>query len=821
MGGFDAEVVEGALRRLAAEAKSSGYRMDPGGWARDRLQVHAWSKQVEVLQSVRDHKRTAVKSCHGSGKDLPLDTLLPTPTGWTSMGRVSVGDHLLGEHGGPVLVVAKSQVFRHDVAEVVFDDGSAVRCGWNHEWATIDARTRQRIRTAAHRAGTEVDWRDHWDAAEVRTTAEIAASLKNHRGDYNHAVPLARPLQGPETGFVQDPYEMGVQAALPSHLMRAALKQREAAFTGVCAAWGSVRADGAVLLALPKLAAAERAAELARTLGHRVVPGGPVPLYRMGEPTGDYAVVLRTVDNPFPAEAEHALERWEKRNGGKNGRSRLTGRVIREVRPVPSVPTQCVQVASDNHLYLAGADMVPTHNSMIASVASAWWLDTHPPGEAIVVSTAPTYAQVNKILWEEIRKHHRRASARAESDERFTPLVGYVTQSDEWKLDNGEIIGFGRKPSDHNIHAFQGIHRRYVLVVIDEACGVAPALWTAVEAITTTGDARILAIGNPDDPDTEFGRVCTSESQADLWNRITISAFDTPNFTDEQVPALLRDVLVQREWVEDRRKAWGEDDPRYQSKVLADFPDNAVSSLFGAQVLANGFDLADERGEGPLFLGVDPARYGDDTTAVCARRGSVAWVQDSWKGMDTTSSARRVLGIACDLRTDDDEEVEVRVDAVGLGAGVVDAAMAMIAAEPTRYRGLTVIEMIGSARAAEEDGTPVAGYGNARALWYDRTRQYMLNGVQKAVMHDQLYEELQGVRFKYSNDRLYIESKDDIRKRTGGSSPDFADAFVYACADRPPLGLQPGDVVQASPEQLLQALQEMMADQMENRISPL
>src|SRR5690242_4982314 len=42
--------------------------------------------------------------------------------------------------------------------------------------------------------------------------------------------------------------------------------------------------------------------------------------------------------------------------------------------------------------------------SFIASRLADWWIDVHPPGEAFVVSTAPTYKQVHAILWEEIRK---------------------------------------------------------------------------------------------------------------------------------------------------------------------------------------------------------------------------------------------------------------------------------------------------------------------------------------------------------------------------------------------------------------------------------
>jgi hypothetical protein len=41
---------------------------DPVGWMRDALGADPWEKQVEIAEAVRDHRRTAVKSCHASGK---------------------------------------------------------------------------------------------------------------------------------------------------------------------------------------------------------------------------------------------------------------------------------------------------------------------------------------------------------------------------------------------------------------------------------------------------------------------------------------------------------------------------------------------------------------------------------------------------------------------------------------------------------------------------------------------------------------------------------------------------------------------------------
>ncbi|MGH3637367.1 MAG: hypothetical protein ACRDTS_25460, partial [Mycobacterium sp.] len=193
--------------------------------------------------------------------------------------------------------------------------------------------------------------------------------------------------------------------------------------------------------------------------------------------------------------------------------------------------------------------------SHLASRTAAWWLDTHEPGTAFVVSTAPTFPQVRAILWRYIRQAHKKGN-----------LVGRVNQT-EWLIDD-ELVGYGRKPADHDESAFQGIHAKYVLVIIDEGCGVPKQLFVAADSLTTNPDCRILVIGNPDNPASEFNQVCDSP----LWHTVTISAFDTPNLTGEDVPPELAELLISKSWVEEKALEWGEDNPLYLSKVLGEFP---------------------------------------------------------------------------------------------------------------------------------------------------------------------------------------------------------------------------------------------------------
>ena len=100
--------------------------------------VEAATKIVELLND-RTRKDYLVINCPpGSGKALALDTPLATPTGWTTMGEVEVGDHLIGRDGRPVVVLAKTDVLHdRDCYAVVTDDGHRVVADAEHEWPAV------------------------------------------------------------------------------------------------------------------------------------------------------------------------------------------------------------------------------------------------------------------------------------------------------------------------------------------------------------------------------------------------------------------------------------------------------------------------------------------------------------------------------------------------------------------------------------------------------------------------------------------------------------------------------------------------------------
>lgn len=403
---------------------------------------------------------------------------------------------------------------------------------------------------------------------------------------------------------------------------------------------------------------------------------------------------------------------------------------------------------------------------------AAWWIDTHPPGSAIVVSTAPTYKQVHVVLWEEIRAAHRRS---AQTDQ---TLPGRVTLDDEWKI--GDIlVGFGRKPADHDEHGFQGIHRRYVLVILDEACGIPTQLWTAAEAITTNADCRIVAIGNPDDPSSEFHKVCRPGSG---WHVIGVSTFDTPAFTGEQVPADLLPLLPSKEWADDALKRWRQGSPLYQSKVLGQFPENATDTVVPLSWANACTDLDDPiPDDGSVALGVDVGAGGDETV-VCLRRGARAEIIERNQSRDPME----VVGLVV-AAINTTGATSVKVDVIGWGWGVWGRLVEL------GHEG-THGAIVHPVNVGEGSYDPVRFPKLRDQLWWEIGRElsehqaWDLSGIDEDTL-------AQLTSPKYSLDsagRVKVEPKDETRKRLG-RSPDDADALLLAFYEPPS---EPDDVVE-------------------------
>lgn len=209
-----------------------------------------------------------------------------------------------------------------------------------------------------------------------------------------------------------------------------------------------------------------------------------------------------------------------------------------------------------------------------------------------------------------------------------------------------------------------------------------------------------------------------------------------------------------------------------ESKFRQEYPANAVEAFQTSgddplikpeHILKARQDKAAQE-HGPLIVGVDPARFGDDRTSIVQRRGRVAFGLVSYRKKDTME----VAGIVARL-IKADNPARVFVDVGGLGAGVVDRLKEL---------GYEQVEGVNAGEKALEDDK----YTNRRAEMWGTMRDWLKETPCRIPDSDSLHGDLIGPSYKFdSNSRLVIEKKEDMKKR-GLASPDEADALALTFA---------------------------------------
>jgi replicative DNA helicase len=158
---------------------------------------------------IRGGQLVVIGARPGGGKSLALDTPLPTPSGWTTMGDIRVGEQLIGADGKPCTVTAATDVMHgRPCFEVEFSDGTVIVADAEHQWLTDTCAS---LRSAQQAAAGRNRYRNQRTFPAVRTTAEIAATVRATTADQraNHSIVNARPFELPEADLLIAPYTLG------------------------------------------------------------------------------------------------------------------------------------------------------------------------------------------------------------------------------------------------------------------------------------------------------------------------------------------------------------------------------------------------------------------------------------------------------------------------------------------------------------------------------------------------------------------------------------------------------------------------------------
>ncbi|MBQ7659401.1 MAG: PBSX family phage terminase large subunit [Alphaproteobacteria bacterium] len=167
----------------------------------------------------------------------------------------------------------------------------------------------------------------------------------------------------------------------------------------------------------------------------------------------------------------------------------------------------------------------------------------------------------------------------------------------------------------------------------------------------------------------------------------------------------------------------------------------------------------------PLVIGLDVARFGDDSSVFCFRRGRLCFKLEVYDKKDTVELANIATNIIGTHKPQ-----RIFLDAGGVGGGVYDIL---------RDRGFKeVVKAVNFGAKAINDER----YGNKRAEMWDMLREWFNEDVE-LISNERLYNELCAVNKKYDHQgRLLLEEKEEIKKRLGHST-DLADALALTFAE--------------------------------------
>lgn len=601
------------MSKAQAKAFIAKYKPDPIGFACDVLDVkpeHVWPKMIEVSESVRDHQRTCVFAGHGVSKAVSTETEVLTLSGFKKAECIKQGDSVLSEDGKFVSVTGVSDIKSKPMFRVSFDDNSHIDVDGDHLWNVHTFLQRKRLR----RKGIK-DYSSAWDSTVPLTTSELNSKLL-HNSQVNFSIPLIKPLSGllalPNayivglwlgdgtrgTGYITIG-DKDVKALKPNNAVEVPSQRQENCgcyripklrtqlrLAGILkkkfvpAEWlceldyksriallqGFMDADGY------KLAHGGSAAfgvtdkllydgivALIASLGVKVHTGVEHRVYN-DRPLIVYKANFSPNFQPFRLKRKRLTR-------STSQQIRRTAKYIVSIEPIADGKVCCLVVDSDRHLFACGRNLTITHNTYNLARIALWFLYTHIP--STVITTAPIFDQVEKLLWKEIHTAHSQAKI---------PLGGKMTKT-QLDVDPDQkwfAYGFSTKADTVTGEAtrMQGYHNKHVLIIFDEAAGIPAAIWKASDHLLTDPNCKIITVGNPTSSSGSFAE-CEDDP---TWNFVRISVKDTPNFkTGEQIIP----EVSGRAYEEMIRRKYGEESIEYGVRIEGKKPEYTQGTYLG------------------------------------------------------------------------------------------------------------------------------------------------------------------------------------------------------------------------------------------------
>ena len=396
-----------------------------GTWARQPFELIDWQEQIirdifGVLKpnGYRQFNTAYIEIPKKQGKQLALDTPIPTPDGFTTMGEIQPGDTVFDEKGNPCHVVAKSQPdYDEQAYRITFKDGEMIEAGEHHQWFGEDTRGKRKPRSMTTgeiyrmpKDGDSIRFRiavadairtpekalpvhpylmGYWLGNGHSTKPEItvqtcdAAGVLEHILPY-HAVAHSWKNVGDSMIFrIPDLKNVLVKSChdkvIPMEYLRSSYDQRLALLRGLMDSDGSIsNRKGQAIYTSTERALAESVSELLWSLGIKnaistAASTQRADWHRKSKECGRSSTDETLYYVKFTAFGDMTvagLQRKLKNRVPRNPATRSHFRYIDKIEKIRNRGMQCIQVDSPSHQYLVGRSFLPTHNSELAAAVA-------------------------------------------------------------------------------------------------------------------------------------------------------------------------------------------------------------------------------------------------------------------------------------------------------------------------------------------------------------------------------------------------------------------------------------------------------------------
>lgn len=456
---------------------------------------------TDVQAALTTHKQIVVMSHPDSGKALPLDTEIPTPCGWVTMGSLKVGDQVFGSDGKPCLVTFATGVqLGRRVFEVEFEDGVIIKADAEHQWSVRKRQSTQR----------------------VATTQEMAVRLRESDGHYVWAVPVTKPVQyqrcqlpipayvlgawlgngtssnsvisfhepdrfvwdqcvgyvggheprrdrrnqvmygtlGSRAGDIRGRLrELGVldHKYIPELYLRASEEDRRALLEGLLDTDGSIGKFSRVELCFCNEMLANNALELIRSLGFRATIAESDAKIEGRVVGRRWRIMFTALEPVFRMPRKRQLQKLDSRS------TRTHWKHVVAIREVASEPVRCIQVDNADRTYLVDRSYTVTHNTSQVAVGRVLWeLGRNPNLRVMLLYNAEDSAMKTLAT---IRRY-------IESSKELRDVFPHMKKGETWKDDSIVVprTAYSRDPSvvavGYNSRRIQG--SRVDLLIVDD-----------------------------------------------------------------------------------------------------------------------------------------------------------------------------------------------------------------------------------------------------------------------------------------------------------------------------------------------------------------